>query len=242
VLLADNAVTANLRAALAQARAAGATFVEAWPVAVAASAAGGAWEEVFEDTRWAWEDAYLRAGESPRWVAVLAEEVAPDDALSGYAPNCGRNYNDRCPGARSFGATGATNRLPATHQEFFMPATVTTTTDAPARTTKDPDATALAAAARDLARAAGLKSAYTSGEGREVLDRFTVERNRGTPVITKDGGDLQRIKLTVLRGFVAGEKDDDSRVAAKLTAALARELKGMLYGRRLACFLITRAA
>ena len=124
-----------------------------------------------------------------------------------------------------------------------MPAITTATTDAPTtRQPKDPEATALAAAARDLARAAGLKSGYTSGEGREVLNRFTVEKARGVLVITKDAGEPKRIKLAVLRAFLAGEKGDDTRKAAKLMAELARDLKGMLYGRKLAAFLIARAA
>lgn len=128
-------------------------------------------------------------------------------------------------------------------QELSMPATATATTDAAApRQPKDPEAAALAAAARNLARAAGLKSGYTSGEGREVLNRFTVEKARGVLVITKNDGEPQRVKLAVLRAFLAGEKTADTRQTAKLMAELARDLKGMLYGRKLAAFLIAHAA
>ena len=106
----------------------------------------------------------------------------------------------------------------------------------------DPDAAALADAARELARKHGLKSAYSVGEGREVLDRFTVERARGVLVITKDGADPARIKASVLRAFVAGEKTDDTPKTAKQMAELASGTRGMLYGRKLGAFLIARAA
>ena len=95
-----------------------------------------------------------------------------------------------------------------------MPATKTITVagteNKAAKTPKDRQGAALAAAARDIARAAGLKSGYTSGEGREVLNRFTVERARGVLVIAKDSGEPQRIKASVLRRFVAGEKTNDT--------------------------------
>jgi hypothetical protein len=129
-----------------------------------------------------------------------------------------------------------------------MPANTTTATtaDAPAkkeRKHKDPEAHALATAAREAARAAGLKSQYTSGEGREVLDRFTVTKApRGVLVITKDGGEPQRVKASVLKALIAGEKNDDTKAAAKLMAELARGAKSMLYGRKLAIYLIAAAA
>jgi len=127
-----------------------------------------------------------------------------------------------------------------------MPAITSPTTDVtPAtRQPKDPEATALATAARDIARTAGLKSAYTSGEGREVIDRFTVEKARGVLVIAKDNGEPQRIKASVVKAFVAGERkgDDDTKQAAKLMAELAKDAKSMLYGRKLACYLLARAA
>ena len=239
----DSAVTARLRGFLEVARSAGLAFAEAWPQAVEAtlaSAGGPQWREVFEDTRWAWEDAYTGADAPPGWVGMLSE-----GGVSGNAPSCARNYKPACPWDR---VRRATTRLrPTNRQEPTMPATTTATTDttaaAPAtRQPKDPEAAALATAARDIARAAGLKSAYSSGEGREVLDRFTVERTRGVLAITKDGGEPQKIKLTVLRAFVAGEKDDDTRDAAKLMAELAQGMKGMLYGRKIAAFLVAASA
>jgi len=76
-----------------------------------------------------------------------------------------------------------------------------------------------------------------------VLDRFTVNNApRGVLVITKDGGESQRIKASVLKAFVAGGKTDDTSGAPKLMAGLAQGTKGMLYGRKLGAFLIARAA
>jgi hypothetical protein len=181
-------------------------------------------------------------------AALVRAELGRRDEMSVYAPSpVARTINRSAPG-REFDCAADRLRVTTNSQEPLMPATTTATTDAPAadapavRQPKDAKAAELATAARDLARAAGLKSAYTSGEGREVLDRFTVERARGALVIAKDSGEPVRVKLTVLRAFVAGEKDDDTRAAAKVMAELARDLKGMLYGRKLACFLIARAA
>jgi hypothetical protein len=140
-------------------------------------------------------------------------------------------------GDRSRATAGLRDTYP---QEDTMPATKT----APKVATRkaDPEAAALADAARELARAAGLKSAYTAGEGREVLDRFTVDKARGALAISKDTADPVRIKADVLRAFVAGEKTDDTPAVAKQMAELASGTKGMLYGRKLGAFLLARAA
>lgn len=127
-----------------------------------------------------------------------------------------------------------------------MPATQpapTATNDAPAtKLAKDPEASALAVAARDIARAAGLKSAYTPGEARGVLDHLAVETARGTLVISKDGGEPVRAKLATLRAFLAGEKNDDTRAVAKVMSALAADLPGTVYGRKIAAFLLAASA
>jgi hypothetical protein len=106
----------------------------------------------------------------------------------------------------------------------------------------DPDAAALATAARELARAVGLKSAYTAGEAAEVLARFNVAQARGVLVIAKDSGEPVRVRASVLKAFVAGERTDDTRAAAKVMADLAKDAKSMLYGRKLAAYLVARAA
>jgi len=123
-----------------------------------------------------------------------------------------------------------------------MPATKTTTAPPAVRQPKDPEAAALAAAARDLARAAGLKSAYTPAEARGVLDHVTVEKApRGVLVLARDGVEPQRMRVSVLRAFISGEKTDDTRAAAKVMAELARDLPGTVYGRKMAAFLLAAA-
>lgn len=117
-----------------------------------------------------------------------------------------------------------------------MPATMTP--PAAARQPKDPDAVTLATAARELARSAGLKSAYTSGEGREVLNRFALKRARGFLTVTKDGGEAQRVRVSEVRAFLQGEGNQE---VADLMAALAKDTKGTLYGRKLAAFLLAAA-
>jgi hypothetical protein len=122
-----------------------------------------------------------------------------------------------------------------------VPATKTKKSAAKATKAKDEQAIALAAAARDLARASGLTSAYGAGEAREIINRFDVTRARGVLTIVKDGGEPQKIKAAVLSAFIAGEKNDATREAAKLMAALSGDLKGMLYGRKSACFIAAAA-
>src|SRR4051812_39225075 len=119
-----------------------------------------------------------------------------------------------------------------------MPATATATATKATRTPKDPEGADLAAAARELARAAGLKSAYTPGEARGVIDHLAVVRKRGVLVISKDGGEPVRVKVATLRALLAGEKDADARAAAKVMGDLSRGMPGTLYCRKLGAFLI----
>lgn len=115
-----------------------------------------------------------------------------------------------------------------------MPATKTRLT---AKT--DPEAAELAAAAKVIAREAGLKSAYTTGEGRSFLDHITVAKTRGALVLTKDDGDAVKVTTAKVKAFIAGGKDADT---AAVFAALARGLDGMHYGRKTACYALAAAA
>lgn len=172
-----------------------------------------------------------------REVTVRAELDRLADSVSGTGRNTGCACND--PG-REFPSNGATNRVAQRDtQELSMPATATASK---AVRPKDPEAAALAAAAQKLARAAGLKSAYTSGEGRGVIDRLTVEKARGMLTISKDGGKPVRVKVATLRALLAGDRTDDIRAAAKVMADLARDLPGTLYGKKMSAFLLARSA
>lgn len=125
-----------------------------------------------------------------------------------------------------------------------MPATTAPTEAAPVtRQPKDPEATALATAAQDLARSHGLKSKYTSGEARGVIDAFTVTRARGTLTITR-ADEQHRVKAAALKALLAGERrdEDDVRAAAALMRDLSRGLPGTMYGRKTAAFLLALAA
>lgn len=46
------------------------------------------------------------------------------------------------------------------------------------------------------------------------------------------------MKVSVLRAFLDGTKDEDTMAAAKVMSELARDLEGMPYGRKLAAFLV----
>jgi hypothetical protein len=120
--------------------------------------------------------------------------------------------------------------------------TEATATRAP-KTPRDPEGTALAAAAQELARGAGLTSRYSSGEARGVLDAFTVTKARGLLTVTRDG-DQHRVKVATLKALLANERRDEDEVrdAAKLMTALSKGLPGTVYSRKLAAFLLARAA
>src|SRR4051794_3562697 len=122
-------------------------------------------------------------------------------------------------------------------------ATTAKVTEPKSRTPRDPEGSALATVAQELARGAGLKSRYTSGEGRGVLDAFTVTKARGVLTVTR-GDDTHRVKAAALKALVAGERKDDDEVkaAAALMRDLSRDLPGTMYGRKTAAFLLARAA
>lgn len=116
-----------------------------------------------------------------------------------------------------------------------MPATKTRKTITAA---SDPEAAALSTAAREIARAAGLTSGYVPSEGRELLDRFTVKRERTVLIVKKDKDEPVRVKSSALKAFVSGDKDAD---VAKQMAELAHGAKTMLYGRKLGAYLLAAA-
>jgi hypothetical protein len=103
----------------------------------------------------------------------------------------------------------------------------------------DPDAAKLATAAKEIARAAGLKSAYLPLEAREVMDHLSVTKARGALLITRDGGEPVRIKTAVLQSYIDGASRDEAGVgdAAKAMAEFSRGLEGTLYGRKTAVFI-----
>lgn len=107
-------------------------------------------------------------------------------------------------------------------------------------------ATELAQRARDIAREAGLTSAYSSGEASEVLSRFKVERARGGVLLISKGRsrvEPHRVRTSVLRSYVDGASRDDAAVGevAALMRELGRGVKTMLYGRKLGAFLLALA-
>lgn len=124
-----------------------------------------------------------------------------------------------------------------------MPATKTAATDATVkRQPKDPEASAFASAAQDLARRHGLKSAYLASEARGVLDRLTIEKARGALAIAKDGGEPVRVKLATLRALLAGDKTEDTTAARKVMTELARDMPGTVYARKITVFVLAAAA
>lgn len=105
--------------------------------------------------------------------------------------------------------------------------------------TQEDEAVTLANAARELARGAGLKSAYSRGEARGVLDNITITNNRGTLTLKRDDVEF-KVKTAALKAYLAGEgKDtDDVKAAAQAMKVLSHELPGTVYGRKLSCFIL----
>lgn len=104
----------------------------------------------------------------------------------------------------------------------------------------------LAARAKDIAREAGLTSAYSSGEAAEVISRFRVERAPGGVLLISKGRsrvEPYRVRASVLRKYVNGASRDDAAVSevAALMRELGHGLKTMLYGRKLGAFLLALA-
>lgn len=124
--------------------------------------------------------------------------------------------------------------------------TMTRSTTPSTRRHASASSTELAQRARDIAREAGLTSAYSSGEAHEVISRFKVERAPGGVLLVSKGRsrvEPHRVRTSVLRSYVNGASREDAAVAevATLMRELGRGLKTMLYGRKLGAFLLALA-
>jgi hypothetical protein len=97
-------------------------------------------------------------------------------------------------------------------------------------------ASALAKAAQEIARAAGLKSAYLPSDANAFMAEFTVARSGPTVTLTRKGQEPVALKYAALKTFVAKEEAEVAKVMRGLCSGTR------VYGRKAACLALATLA